>query len=244
MRIVYFLPGPLSRGPLGPEEVVRREAYLNAAAFPGTEVVVRETEDGPASVESSAEEYLSVPGILHAAPRLEAEGFDAMIIGCFGDPGLAPARELVDIPVIGPGQAGALAAAQLGQRFAIITVVEEVVPAIRRQMRVYGLEGLVADIRAVDVPVLELRRRAEQVIGALELEAHAALSAGADTIVLGCMTMGFLDVARTLSERLGVPVINPVLAALKAAESFAATGVRPSPRAYPSPRKEISPAPA
>ena len=244
MRIVYFLPGPLSRGPLGPEEVVRREAYLNAAAFPRTEVVVRETEDGPASVESSAEEYLSVPGILHAAPRLEAEGFDAMIIGCFGDPGLAPARELVDIPVIGPGQAGALAAAQLGQRFAIITVVEEVVPAIRRQMRVYGLEGLVADIRAVDVPVLELRRRAEQVIGALELEAHAALSAGADTIVLGCMTMGFLDVARTLSERLGVPVINPVLAALKAAESFAATGVRPSPRAYPSPRKEISPAPA
>ncbi|WP_419935824.1 aspartate/glutamate racemase family protein [Candidatus Palauibacter sp.] len=242
MRIVYFLPGPLSRGPLGPEELVRREAFLNTAAFPGTEAVVRETEKGPASVESAAEEYLSVPGILDAAPRLEAEGFDAMIIGCFGDPGLAPARELVDFPVIGPGQAGALAAAQMGQRFAIITVVEEVVPAIRRQMRSYGLEGLVADIRAVDVPVLELRQRADQVLETMELEAHAALSAGADTIVLGCMTMGFLDVSRTLSERLGVPVINPVLAALKAAESFAATGVRPSPRAYPSPRKQISPA--
>ncbi|WP_420462430.1 aspartate/glutamate racemase family protein [Candidatus Palauibacter sp.] len=242
MRIVYFLPGPLSRGPLGPEELVRREAFLNTAAFPGTKAVVRETEKGPASVESSAEEYLSVPGILDAAPRLEAEGFDAMIIGCFGDPGLAPARELVDFPVIGPGQAGALAAAQMGQRFAIITVVEEVVPAIRRQMRSYGLEGLVADIRAVDVPVLELRQRADQVLETMELEAHAALSAGADTIVLGCMTMGFLDVSRTLSERLGVPVINPVLAALKAAESFAATGVRPSPRAYPSPRKQISPA--
>ena len=221
---------------------MRREAFLNTAAFPGTEAVVRETEKGPASVESSAEEYLSVPGILDAAPRLEAEGFDAMIIGCFGDPGLAPARELVDFPVIGPGQAGALAAAQMGQRFAIITVVEEVVPAIRRQMRSYGLEGLVADIRAVDVPVLELRQRADQVLETMELEAHAALSAGADTIVLGCMTMGFLDVSRTLSERLGVPVINPVLAALKAAESFAATGVRPSPRAYPSPRKQISPA--
>ena len=243
MRIVYFLPGPLSRGPLGPEELVRREAFLNQAAFPGTRAEVRETENGPASVESSAEEYLSVPGILEAAPRLEAEGFDAMIIGCFGDPGLAPARELVDVPVIGPGQAGALAAAQMGQRFAIITVVEEVVPAIRRQMRSYGLEGLVADIRAVDVPVLELRRRADEVLDSIELEAHAALSAGADTIVLGCMTMGFLDVARTLSARLGVPVINPVLAALKAAETFAATDVRPSPRAYPRPRKKISPTP-
>ncbi|WP_428273916.1 aspartate/glutamate racemase family protein [Candidatus Palauibacter sp.] len=241
MRIVYFLPGPMSRGPLGPPELVRREAFLNGAAFGGTAVEVRETDDGPASVESSAEEYLSVPGILHAAPRLEAEGFDAMIIGCFGDPGLAPARELVDFPVIGPGQAGALAAAQMGQRFAIITVVEEVVPAIRRQMRGYGLEGLVADIRAVDVPVLELRQRADQVLETLETEAHAALRGGADTLVLGCMTMGFLDVARKLGERLGVPVINPVLAALKAAESFAATGLRPSPRAYPPPRKEISP---
>ena len=191
MRIVYFLPGPMSRGPLGPEELVRRQAFLNEHAFHGTEAVVRETENGPASVESSAEEYLSVPGILEAAPRLEAEGFDAMIIGCFGDPGLAPARELVDFPVIGPGQAGALAAAQMGQRFAIITVVDEVVPAIRRQMRGYGLEGLVADIRAVDVPVLELRQRADQVLETLELEAHAALRAGADTLVLGCMTMGF-----------------------------------------------------
>ena len=157
MRIVYFLPGPMSRGPLGPEELVRREAFLQKAAFAGVEAVVRETENGPASVESSAEEYLSVPGILEAAPRLEAEGFDAIIIGCFGDPGLAPTRELVNIPVVGPGQAGALAAAQLGQRFAIITVVEEVIPAIRRQMRGYGLESLVADIRAVDVPVLERR---------------------------------------------------------------------------------------
>ncbi|WP_420448375.1 hypothetical protein [Candidatus Palauibacter sp.] len=61
--------------------------------------------------------------------------------------------------------------------------------------------------------------------------------------MLGCMTMGFLDVARTLSERLGVPVINPVFAALKAAESFAATGVRPSARAYPPPRKAIATAP-
>ncbi len=240
MRIVYFLPGPLSRGPLGPEELVRREAFLRQASFGGTEAVVRETENGPASVESSAEEYLSVPGILEAAPRLESEGFDAMIIGCFGDPGLAPARELVDIPVIGPGQASALAAAQLGQRFAIITVVEEVVPAIRRQMRGYGLEGLLADIRAVDIPVLELRERTDEVLGALELEAHAALRAGADTLVLGCMTMGFLDVARSLGERLGVPVVNPVLAALKAAESFASTGLRPSARAYPPPRKKVA----
>jgi len=237
MNIVYFVPGPLSQGPLGPEELVRREAFLNEHAFAGTRVAVRETSAGPASVESAAEEALSVPGLLEAAPTLEREGFDALIVGCFGDPGLAPARELIDIPVIGPGQAGVLLAAQHGQRLGVLTVVSEVVPSIWRQMRAHGLGGLVVDVRAVDVPVLELRARSEEVLGTLETRARAGIAAGVDTFVLGCMTMGFLDVARALQDRLGVPVINPVLAALKAAETAVSVGVSSSRAAFPTPRK-------
>jgi len=237
MRLTYFIPGPMSRGPLGPDELVRREEFLNQHAFEGTSVAVRETSSGPASIESSVEEHLSVPGLLEAAPALEAEGFEAMIVGCFGDPGLAPARELVDIPVIGPGQAAVLLAAQFGQNVGIITVVSEVIPSIRRQMRSHGLDGLVGDIRAVDVPVLELRERADEVLATLEAEARRGLANGADSFVLGCMTMGFLDVARPLQERLGVPVVNPVLAALKAAETAVSVGVSSSRVAYPKPRK-------
>lgn len=237
MKIAYFIPGPLSRGPFGPEELVRREAFLNQHAADGTAVEVRETSSGPASVESSVEEYLSVPGLIEAAPLLEGEGFDAIILGCFGDPGLAPARELVEIPVIGPGQAAGHVAAQLGLRFGVLTVVDEVVPAIWRQMRQHGLDSSIADVRAVDVPVLELRERADEVLATLEAEANRAIGAGADAFVLGCMTMGFLDVARSLQARLGVPVVNPVLAALKTAETMIALGVSSSRRAYPSPRK-------
>jgi len=237
MKIAYFLPGPLSRGPLGPEELVRREAFLNQHAASDCVVEVRETKSGPASVESSVEEYLSIPGLIEAAPRLEAEGFDAMIVGCFGDPGLSAARELVDIPVVGPGQAAGHIAAQLGLRFAVLTVVDEVVPAMWRQMRVHGLEPFIADVRAVDVPVLELRDRTEEVLATLEGEANRSMAAGADAFVLGCMTMGFLDIARALQERIGIPVINPVLASLKTAETMLALGVSSSRSAYPSPRK-------
>ena len=49
MKIAYFIPGPLSRGPLGPEELVRREAFLNQHAADATVVEVRETRSGPAS---------------------------------------------------------------------------------------------------------------------------------------------------------------------------------------------------
>lgn len=237
MRIVYFIPGPLSRGPLGPEELVRREAFLNLHAFAGVHVEVRETASGPSSIESTVEESLSVPGLIEAVPELQAEGFDAIIIGCFGDPGLPAARELADIPVIGPGQASVLLAAQLGERVGILTVVDEVVPAIRRQMRAHGLGSLVADVRAVDVPVLEVRDRAEEVLETLEAEARKSAAEGADAFVLGCMSMGFLDVASALRDRIGLPVVNPVLAALASAETCAQIGITPSRATYPRPRK-------
>ena len=51
------------------------------------------------------------------------------------------------------------------------------------------------------------------------------------------MTMGFLDVAGALQTRLGVPVVNPVVAALKAAESTVSAGLGSSRLAYPAPRK-------
>ena len=239
MHVTYFIPGPLSRGPLGHRELERRRAYLERHAAPGTTVAVEDSDEGPASIESSAEEALSVPSLLAAAPQLESNGTNAIIVGCFGDPGLCAVREITRIPVVGPGQASGHLAAQLGDRFAVLTVVDEVVPSVYRQMRGHGLEGFVSEVRAVEVPVLELHRRREQVLLTLEGEGHAAISNGADTIVLGCMTMGFLDLTHDLQGRLGVPVVNPVVAALKAAEGMVAAGLAPSAQAYPAPRKQL-----
>lgn len=244
MRICYFVPGPLSAGPLGPAELDRRAAYLSERAFPGTEVEVRETERGPASIESTAEEHLAVPGLLEAVPDLEAEGFDAVVVGCFGDPGLAAARELVEIPVVGPAQAGLHLAAQLGDRVGVLTVVDGVVPTLRRLVRAYGLEATVTDVRAVDVPVLELRSRRAEVLERLASTGRASLEAGTDALVLGCMTMGFLDVAAELGGRIDTPVVNPVTAALKTAETAVSLGLQPSRRAYPAPRKSPHAVPA
>lgn len=236
MNIAYFVPGPISRGPLGKAEIRRREAYLGQHAFEGTRVLVREASDGPASVESTVEEQLAVPAMLEAVPELQRE-FDAIIIGCFDDPGLAAARELADIPIIGPAQASSHLAAQLGDRFAVLTVLDDVIPMLHRLFRTYALDRLVTEIRAVDVPVLELRSHSERVLENLVREGRAALAAGADTLILGCMTMGFLEVARELQEELGAPVVNPVLASLKAAESAVALRAVHSRKAYPSPRK-------
>lgn len=239
MRICYFVPGALSRHPGGGTEIERRVEYLRQRSLTGAGIEVVDDPEGPASIESAAEEQLAATGVTRAAGSLAERGVDAVIVGCFGDPGLDGAREAIRVPVIGPAQSALHLAAQLGDRFGILTVVDGVVPTLRRLVRRYGLEGSLATVRAVEVPVLELRERRGEVLETLAVEAGAALADGAESLVLGCMTMGFLDVAAELQERVGVPVVNPVLAALHAAEGVVAAGLSHSARAWPPPRKGI-----
>jgi len=218
-RICYFVPGALAAHPGGVAEVQRRQAYLQEHAGPGVSVEIQDNPDGPASIESPAEEQEAAAGVLEVLPRAAA-GFDAVIIGCFGDPGLRAARDLVKVPVTGPAQAALHLAAQMGERIGLLTVVDGVIPVLHELVREYGLSEALASVRAVNVPVLRLRENRDEVIDRMVTEGRRCLDDGADAIVLGCMTMGFLDVAETLQEELATPVVNPVLAALHTTEMF------------------------
>jgi len=201
--------------------VQRRQSYLQSHAGSGIAVEIRDNPEGPASIESAAEEQQAAAGLLEALPGAAA-GFDAVIIGCFGDPGLRAARDLVKVPVIGPAQASLHLAAQMGDRIGLLTVVDSVIPVLHDLVDDYGLAGSLATVRAVNVPVLRLRECRDEVIGRLVAEGQECLDEGAAALVLGCMTMGFLEVAETLQAELGAPVVNPVLAALHTAEMFLA----------------------
>lgn len=234
MKICYLVPGALRAHPEGEREAERRVEYLTERSLTGADIELLDDPHGPASIESAAQEQRAAAGIASRAPELT--GYDAIVIGCFGDPGLDAAREGAASPVVGPAQAACHLAAQLSDRFGILTVVDEVVPVLRRLVRRYGLEDSLAGVRAVEVPVLELRTRGAATFEALEAEGAALVGDGAEALVLGCMTMGFLDVAERLQRRIGVPVVNPVLAGLHAAETIAAQRLEPSRRAWPPPR--------
>jgi allantoin racemase len=232
-RILYLVPGPLSRA-RGVEELERRRNCLQAWAFAGTAVGIEENPDGPASIESAYEEYISIPGSMQLALATEADGYDAIILGCFGDPGLDGFREILSIPIVGPCEASMHFAAQLGHSFGIVTVLDSVVEPLRKLARAAGLDSRVATVVACDIPVLALHDGSyDQVLRACE----EAVGAGADTLILGCMSMAFLGVAEQLSEELGLPVLNPARIALKTAEMLVNSGVTHSKRAYPVPPK-------
>lgn len=238
MKIVYAIPGPMSRGPMGAAEMRRREKLLNGWAFAGTQVSVRDTPTGPSSIESAYEEALCVPAGLDLIKSVAEEGADAVIIGCAGDPGLEAARELVSIPVIGPGEASVLLAASLGHRFSVVGVFDGMGATYRLQAFKAGCLDKYASMRASNVAVLDLMNDREKSLSRIIAAGRQAIEQdGADTLILGCMTMSFLGVEEAVSAELGVPVINAGRAALKHAEMLAGMGISHSRRAYPLPPK-------
>jgi allantoin racemase len=240
MKILYQLTSPMERTALGREEVERRKSLLNAYAVPGCEVEVRSLPRGPASIESAYDAALVVPELLRAVADAEEEAFDAVIVGCFSDPGLDAARELVTGPVIGPGAASFHLAAQLGTRIAVIAPLEGSGGRAAARMRALGLdEAVFAAVRGMGMSVLDLARQREAALDRIaDAGRRAAVEAGADVLVLGCMSMAFLEITEELQSRIGLPVVNPVMAALKTAEAMVFMNLTHSKTAYPTPPKK------
>lgn len=217
-------------------------APLESADFTTSHVLL---ERGPSSIECEFDEALSVPDIIRRAVQAQEEGCSAVVIDCFGDPGLFPAREAVRIPVLGPGETSMHTAALLAGRFSVITVLEDVVPMIENCATVYGVDRQLASIRVVDMPVLEIESRYEEVTQRLAEQALLAIREDrARGIVLGCT--GFLGCAEhirntLLNHDLDVPVLDPVPTTVLMAQSLVRGGLSHSKVAFRAPRsKEIS----
>jgi allantoin racemase len=217
------------------EEIKKEVKYY---ASETTEVGVASLDYGPASIECEYDEALCVPNFLEKAIEAQEEGYDGIISDCFGDPGVKPAREVLDIPVSGACESSMLFASALAKSFSVVTVLPNVVPMIENISKTLGVNGNLASIRYVNIPVLELHEKDklkkalyEEMIKAIELDnAHA--------LVLGCT--GFMGVAAELQQRLkengyDVPVIDPVFAATRMLESLITMGVKQSRLTYMTP---------
>lgn len=134
-------------------------------ARPDTEISNVFVRSGPASVESAYDEALAAPDVIARVREAEEEGMDAVIVNCFGDPGLDAAREVVSIPVLGPCEASMHVAAMLGHKFSVITVLERLIPELELHAQKYGVGWKLASARSVDLPVLDLEEGRQQFVG-------------------------------------------------------------------------------
>jgi len=231
-RILYLVP----LVGFTKEEKTRRERLANSfLTQEKNEVVVEDIEEGPVSIESSIEEYMCVGGMLKKLVAVQ-DNYDAAIIGCAGDPGLVPAKELVDIPIIGPLEASLHVASMLGETF---TVIPSTFSTISRKLRDYGMEHRLASAEGIQFPVLEMAKNKEEVAKEFLKGAKKAVEQdNASCIIIGCMTTAFLLIDEMLKDKIDVPIINPAKISVKAAEMISSLGLKQSNISFPKPNYE------
>jgi allantoin racemase len=200
------------------------EAIANGAravAYSTTEIHAVQPSFGPVSIEGHYDEAFAAAGVAEQVRTAHAWQPDAVVIACFGDPGLEAAREACRAPVLGIAEAAFHAASMLATGFSVVTTMTRTCIIAERLVQRYGFEHQCRGVHGTDIPVLALEDCGSQVLDQLEQSARQALSHDrSGAIVLGCAGMTTLCAA--LSERLGVPVIDGVAVAVKFAEALVA----------------------
>jgi len=90
---------------------------------------------------------------IHNAIEAEKKGYDAFVIGHFQEPGINEIKAVLDIPVIGLGEANMLHACSLGYKIGLVTINPVFIPWHENQIRHYGLQERVIMVNAVNAQV-------------------------------------------------------------------------------------------
>ena len=149
------------------------------------------------------------------------EGCDAAVVAAFGDPGLGGARELLPIPVVGLAEAAMLTACMLGRSFSIVTFSQSLGPWYRECVDYHGLTSRLASIRMLEGGFRDIGNVQEEKEAVLvELCGRAVREDEADVIILGGAPLAGL--AEQVADRVPVPLVDGVAAAVRQAETLAA----------------------
>ncbi len=189
--------------------------------LPGTEVHVAalpKASYGFSHIEFRTYEALVTRGIMRAVRTAAREGFDALAIGCFYDTALHDALEISgQMVVTAPCIASCEIAASLANRFGIIVGRRKWVHQMQSTVHGYGHAERLAGFYDVDLGVDDFQKdHAETNRRLLAAGRKAVEEGGAEALILGCtMEVGFY---KEIEKELGVPVIDPSIAALKRAE--------------------------
>jgi allantoin racemase len=213
-------------------------AAAQRVAAPGTRVVGGTATRGVDSVESNLDEVWGALGVVEQVGAGEEQGVDGYVIACFGDTGLAAAKEIGLGPAVGMTEAALFTAALVATRFCVVTLPPRTREQSHRVLRETGLAGR-CTVRAIDVRVSELTGDpgpaggagpaggSGLILDAMRIEADLALAEdAAEAIVLGCA--GLAHLVEPLQQHLGVPVIDGVAAGLKMVEGLLALGLSTS----------------
>jgi len=217
----------------------RIEEAAKAAASPATRITAVQPAMGPVSIEGHYDEAMCLPGLIELVRAGEAAGEAGYLIACFGDPGLGAAREIARGPVLGIAEAAMHAASMIATGFSVVTTLGRTEVITEHLVVAYGMERHCRRVRSTELAVLDLEDPASDARRRiLETCRRAIEEDRCGAIVLGCA--GMADLARDLSNELGIPVIDGVAVGVRMLEALIGCGLTTSKRGdYAFPEKKV-----
>mgnify|MGYP000500355622 CR=1 FL=1 len=186
------------------DEMIRaRIELLREKALPTTQFHIYQSQRGPGAIESRCDRQLAGDEVMRLSCQAQRDGCAAAIVWCAGDPAVDAARELVDIPVIGTGEAGMLFAYHLAQNFCLLTGDEDLAATSYDVAVRSGLGRRMVSIRGIQMSVEKLRTDREAALEKLAQVAEEAVRQdGAHAFVFGCLAL--TGMGEALTERIGL----------------------------------------
>ena len=215
------------------EEMALRCRILEEYTAPDTQLAMVCPQSSGVELNSALDVVLAAPEIVQLAADGQNAGFDAIVLYCFSDPVIDACREALRIPVIGGAQASCLAALNVCRSFGVILADEARLPEKKLFLRTLGVSPeRIGQIAAVNLngisPWADREITFKKLLACgqkMMRETHT------EAIVLGCLS--FLGLAEPLSRVLGIPVIDPAVAAVTTAESIVRQRLFTSKVSYP-----------
>jgi Asp/Glu/hydantoin racemase len=193
-----------------------------------TELVGMTGRFGARYISTRAAAAIAAHAALDAFARSE-EVVDVVLLACFGDPGLFALRELAAVPVVGMAEASCHTAAGLGAKFSIVTGGARWGPMLEEFVATIGLAAKLASVRTMAPSGEVIAADPQAALAGLAASCRQAVEEdGAEAIILG--GLGLAGLAEAIADKVPVPIIDNVAAAVRAAEAAAGLGARKATR--------------
>ena len=210
---------------------------MDLVRSPDTELTFRFGDKGQDIIQIGFFRYLddlASEMVFMAAQDAEEEGYDAVLIDCFGDPKLYELRQALSIPVIGIGEASMYMASMMCRNFGIVHISPYNIPEQWARIERYGLASRCVAQTAIkgwaegdDGDLDDATPKIEKFLAS----ARELIAQGCELIIPACSVTSTMlrfcpgaedKYPNGITEVDGVPVLDVVSTALTVAQGMAA----------------------
>jgi Asp/Glu/hydantoin racemase len=168
---------------------------------------------GEPLITDEAQLALAATAVVALAPRLGPD-LAGVIVSAFGDPGASDLRSLIDVPVVGIGEAALREAAGGARRFCVATTTFALANSIDRRVAQLGLDanytGVVLTQGDAVAVTSDPARLETELASAIE---GAIRRLGIEAVVIGGGPLS--EAAKLMQVRFPIAVIEPIAAAVR-----------------------------